>query len=889
MSLRDVDADSTNVFKELVHPSWPPGAEPGMVPFLQCSYNESASGDGDLKISCVGLTVNLAVKPILRVMTTVFNAFEAQEDAATSAERVCEMPVERRARGGGGAGAGDVARQAADDAYSWWGDSRMTGVMELGLCEICLLGDCSDKESARLVLSLAADGLYQASREAESGSLDLHGVTLYSQVPDLSEPLNILEKTPITCTLERTYGPHGVSTTLASAVRALDVVVTYQDTKRIYGLVKMVGDTAAKTGFDTSTGFVYFSSLLERDEDLALDAAVASGALVPDTAADTVTKVDVRVDVMSVCLINDCMGWTVPFATLTAKNTSLEFSVRPDESAALKTATTLDVSFYNVMNTCFEPLVEPWTVRLEARETPGRASAAITVSADSRLELNVSEMHMRSVVQTVEGWLQDSKTWGKDRDITQDKFSPYRLRNESGVPLRFWLGSSFEPPVDSGEVKELASGGEEPFEFSQKRALQVRQRDLNVEFHTLSIKFEGIDDVLTHVPVDIIGVHMLPLGELRAVAEIHNDSGSKIIAIQSTFKVYNKTSLSVDACICDAAGAGEAWEKGLSWQETFAAECHGCVPLHLSHTPLMAVRPSGGKFGFSTPFAVPAVPVTGESVFVCCQPLEGSGEARAVYLRVRLDAKKPVGGHEENMRIVISIHPALRVHNALPFQASMALYAVQPNEAGVKVADSVMAEGAVQQLYCSDLTSTLRMTAFLSHFAKVSKPVLVHAPDGGRADTTLDLIDEAGGVLKLGIETSSSAWGDLTVVIFPQYLLRNFTQLPLIYGENGRPIKPAAGQSSRASGMAGGVAEGGGLPSPSKSPLAERHSDSVFQAIYGVFGPRSAFSGTAIMCQPPLADADIANAEQIRGNVALVRRGVIPFTEKARKVHKLLE
>lgn len=35
---------------------------------------------------------------------------------------------------------------------------------------------------------------------------------------------------------------------------------------------------------------------------------------------------------------------------------------------------------------------------------------------------------------------------------------------------------------------------------------------------------------------------------------------------------------------------------------------------------------------------------------------------------------------------------------------------------------------------------------------------------------------------------------------------------------------------------------------------------------------------------PPLADAPvIANADQIRGNVALIRRGIVPFTEKARR------
>ena len=142
------------------------------------------------------------------------------------------------------------------------------------------------------------------------------------------------------------------------------------------------------------------------------------------------------------------------------------------------------------------------------------------------------------------------------------------------------------------------------------------------------------------------------------------------------------------------------------------------------------------------------------------------------------------------------------------------------------------------------------------------------------------------------MDSTSSAWGDLTIVIYSQYLLRNFTQLPLIFGSfSGQRVpKVASGQVTRLAGGAGASADKGLGPapnSPGKSPSsAEKNSDSLLAAIYAGFGPRSTFSGTAIMCCPPLADGDITNADQIRGNVALVRRGVIPFTEKARKVSK---
>ena len=40
------------------------------------------------------------------------------------------------------------------------------------------------------------------------------------------------------------------------------------------------------------------------------------------------------------------------------------------------------------------------------------------------------------------------------------------------------------------------------------------------------------------------------------------------------------------------------------------------------------------------------------------------------------------------------------------------------------------------------------------------------------------------------------------------------------------------------------------------------------------------------LCRPELADSDIANAQELAGKMAVVRRGGIPFQEKAERVIK---
>lgn len=111
-----------------------------------------------------------------------------------------------------------------------------------------------------------------------------------------------------------------------------------------------------------------------------------------------------------------------------------------------------------------------------------------------------------------------------------------------------------------------------------------------------------------------------------------------------------------------------------------------------------------------------------------------------MHFRVRLDAKRPVGGHEENMRVVVSLHPALRVQNALPYPLHVTVFAGRNKS---KLASALTAEGEVEQLHCADLQEPLMMSATTSGFRRSRDAVTVFHPDGG-AETakTLDLLDD---------------------------------------------------------------------------------------------------------------------------------------------------
>ena len=55
---------------------------------------------------------------------------------------------------------------------------------------------------------------------------------------------------------------------------------------------------------------------------------------------------------------------------------------------------------------------------------------------------------------------------------------------------------------------------------------------------------------------------------------------------------------------------------------------------------------------------------------------------------------------------------------------------------------------------------------------------------------------------------------------------------------------------------------------------------------YAQFGPKSPFSGIAVMAVPELADSELTNAQELSGAVAAVKRGGCQFHEKARRVQQ---
>jgi len=191
------------------------------------------------------------------------------------------------------------------------------------------------------------------------------------------------------------------------------------------------------------------------------------------------------------------------------------------------------------------------------------------------------------------------------------------------------------------------------------------------------------------------------------------------------------------------------------------------------------------------------------------------------------------------VRAVISIHPILKILNALPERISMSLLAANVEDRNeTPLATRYMAPADTVFLYNADRKTALGLVISTPTLQSVRHPALIFHPAGEKLSTDMQLVDESLNTeLELHIDYDVSVWGDTTVVVFPPYIIQNYSGLPLVYGQvcadgtglvgSSASIVPAAGQDVRIStepsmlaallGLALGLSQGNDK-NPDRSP-----------------------------------------------------------------------
>ncbi|WVR05901.1 hypothetical protein IAU60_002927 [Kwoniella sp. DSM 27419] len=284
--------------------------------------------------------------------------------------------------------------------------------------------------------------------------------------------------------------------------------------------------------------------------------------------------------------------------------TTNEFMVAiNDWSGDMKMATSMTTSirYFNLANSYFEPLMDPWKFDLNVNRTAagaGQNPLEVKLSAAERLELNLSSAFIELAITTM-------TVWSREKDRAKEgrgSDAPFRVRNRTGLTILLWPEAADLKKTVTG-VKRLDDGADVPWRFEDRK--HTRDNVSAVRHNALGIQLQDTPwESLRGISVDREGDQILTLRpRLERVShqltcEIKLVNNVKVITFRSTLNVENHTSLPVEMIVVDAHGKASSGAMKINPGESCP------LPLEAAYEKRFRLRPLRG-FGFDYSWSMP--------------------------------------------------------------------------------------------------------------------------------------------------------------------------------------------------------------------------------------------------------------------------------------------
>ncbi|OAD68026.1 hypothetical protein PHYBLDRAFT_57710 [Phycomyces blakesleeanus NRRL 1555(-)] len=322
------------------------------------------------------------------------------------------------------------------------------------------------------------------------------------------------------------------------------------------------------------------------------------------------------------------------------------------------------INYFNIKNSHWEPLVEPWNVQLAISRNNMLPNDPLHVEllSDNILNLNVTHTFLESAMATMHLW--DKRSYNGYHG-ERGAVAPYRIANHTGYKVHVW--STKVGDKKDTVIKSLENGQEMEWWFEDWR--KRRETTSSGNKNLLNVQLEGaLWESLRDISVDTEGEKMQPLQpmindvEHHIMFDIKLVNNVKVVTIRSTMVIENKTLLPVDFVLLDKSGNPCSHIKKIAPGQDYA------IPIEAAYNDRFCVRPDAG-FGYKwadkmlhwTDFVRP-----GEkpSTIQCL----GEGEDMPPFMfqiHSRFDKNNQLFGHYPVMSIRLSA--PVEIENLLPF------------------------------------------------------------------------------------------------------------------------------------------------------------------------------------------------------------------------------
>lgn len=442
------------------------------------------------------------------------------------------------------------------------------------------------------------------------------------------------------------------------------------------------------------------------------------------------------------------------------------------------TSITTSIRYFNLTNSHFEPLMDPWAFDLRVNRTsagPGQNPLSVKLSAAERLELNLTSTFIELAITT-------ATVWSKEADRIKEgrgNDAPFKIRNRTGLSMMIWP----EPHDLSKEIKKNAAktlddGADVPWRFEDRKA--TRDNVSAIRHNSLGVKLEKCPwtEPLRGISVDQEGEQILYLRPKtdkvshQLMCEIRLEHNIKVITFRSTLNVDNSTSHPVEMIVVDTHGKAMGGAMKIDPGESCP------VPLSAVYDGRFRLRPLKG-FGFNYGWSSmihwtnlvkrPIRPIS-------CKPMNPGDTAFYFQAQANFDNDNP---HTKVYpRMSVTLRAPIEIENLLPYNIK---YRIHDKNSGLSSSEFLV-KGGTFPVHTVELSHLILLSIAPEDTGfKHSDYAIINTDDDELPqEDHFHLPDEHGQklMLKLHYFEYPKSGGAKKVQIYSPYIILNKTGLP---------------------------------------------------------------------------------------------------------------
>jgi len=648
--------------------------------------------------------------------------------------------------------------------------------------EILLLQDAQFIATEAIVLSIrqviiAKEGIFSAT-------VSEFGIYLRRMDQDASSKLQFVENFDMTFTLDtRSRSPAESLTAIVLDVQSVVFRISYKDMLLALGILNKVAAlqeqsvSVKQTPSTAKTGTVEPSAPKYKSEEI--------GALKTEQCT-------LNCDGFQLVLIDDLANLLLPMFDVNLD----KFTVNVDDwSDALKLSTSSIhclANQFNVKNSHWEPLIEPWSFGIEITNKPvaSRSVMQIKLESKQRLELNITNEFIGKMIRVQTLWNKQAATDGR---IKRDEGAPYTIRNRTGCAITLWSESNAQ--IKSAPLVAVKDKEEIPWRFTDWREMRETTHPVT---NRLAMQINGPGwETLRNIPVDKEGTFALALRpsrngiQQRVICDVKLHDTAKQVTFRSAFTVVNEVMVDLDVLIVDQQGApiGEI-SKLLAGEES-------SIPIEAAYKGRVRVKPGEG-FGYKwSRESITWQQLRSQgALYMTCPAVDGT----APDFRLKVESKNREELLTKNdvafpdTRLIFC--PPLVLENLLPYDL---IYKIFDRNSRQEFQGS-LAKGFAGPIHTVDLGHLLGLSIELPNmpFRRSDISIINNVEADAYLDDKIVLQDEQGQKLSLKlVHLDIPAYGGAKKIsIFSPYVIQNVSGIQLQFRAKSlvHSTKLAAGQ-----------------------------------------------------------------------------------------------